>query len=300
MLHHADIVAVGARHDDQAVLVQRVPVHRLHPELSSGGRSIYEQSAIHGNAPGSLVRASDDFPDDHVIADRNEIDDLHAPIGEGREDVGENAAHAGAPGGNAVIDRVVGIEQGGCFDIMAVDRIKITANDVEHDAAAAIRQLHGQFNDDVAVVARKAVKKLRARFPSADVHVYDNYNALAVGFGPTEKTSQATFSIAVYSKYTSLFFPQSGAVLKDPTRRLEGTGGQARHIKLNSADDLDAKDVIALTDEALASGKGKIVIKSTSAKTEAAATAAAVISGWNASWDRLGATKSKGRATIRK
>ena len=131
-----------------------------------------------------------------------------------------------------------------------------------------------KFSADVAAVARTAVKKMRAKYPTANVLVYDNYNALAIGFAPGEKTSDAIFSIAVYPKYASLFFLQSGAVLKDPTKRLEGTGGLARHIKLTSADDLDAKDVLALMQDALArakapfaqTGKGRIVIKSVSAK----------------------------------
>jgi hypothetical protein len=131
-----------------------------------------------------------------------------------------------------------------------------------------------KFSDDVAAIARTAVKKMRARYPSANILVYDNYNALAIGFAPGDKTSEAIFSIAVYPKYASLFFLQSGAVLKDPTKRLEGTGGIARHIKLKSADDLDAKDVLVLMQGALAlaktplprMGRGKIVIKSISAK----------------------------------
>jgi hypothetical protein len=131
-----------------------------------------------------------------------------------------------------------------------------------------------KFSDDVCAVARAAVKKMRAKHPTANVLVYDNYNALAIGFAPGEKTSEAIFSIAVYPKYASLFFLQSGATLKDPTKRLEGTGGIARHIKLKSADDLDAKDIIALMQDALArakapfaqTGNGKIVIKSVSAK----------------------------------
>jgi nitrite reductase/ring-hydroxylating ferredoxin subunit len=126
----------------------------------------------------------------------------------------------------------------------------------------------------VAAVARKAIKKMRARFPTANLLAYDNYNALAVGFAPTEKASEAIFSIALCPKYASLFFLQSGAVLKDPTRRLEGAGGQTRHIKLKSGDDLDDADVVVLMDEALTraktpfakTGKGAIVIKSVSAK----------------------------------
>lgn len=140
-----------------------------------------------------------------------------------------------------------------------------------------VKQLDGfidKFDDEVAGVARKALKKMRTRYPNANILVYDNYNALAIGLAPGEKTSEAIFSIALYPKYASLFFLLNGATLHDPTRRLEGTGGQARHIKLKNADDLDAGDVVALMDEALKramtpfaqGGKGKVVIKSISPK----------------------------------
>jgi hypothetical protein len=42
-----------------------------------------------------------------------------------------------------------------------------------------------------------ALAKMRARLPGAVELVYDNYNALAIGFGPTERTSEAVFSIEV-------------------------------------------------------------------------------------------------------
>jgi hypothetical protein len=138
-----------------------------------------------------------------------------------------------------------------------------------------LQQLEGfiaKFDDGVAVIGRRAIKKMRARHPSANVLVYDNYSALAIGFTPGERTSEAIFSL--YPKYASLFFLQSGAALKDPAKRLEGTGSQVRHMKLKSADDLDDKVVIALMDDALArakasfasAGEGAIVIKSVSAK----------------------------------
>ena len=65
------------------------------------------------------------------------------------------------------------------------------------------------------------LKKMRKRYPTAQVLVYDNYNALAIGFGPSEKAGEAIFSIAVYPKWVSLFFLQAKGV-PDPEELLKG------------------------------------------------------------------------------
>jgi hypothetical protein len=73
------------------------------------------------------------------------------------------------------------------------------------------------FTPEIAGHARAALVKMRKRLPHSIELVYDNYNALACGFGPTEKTSEAIFSIAVFPKNVSLFFLQGAVCL---TRRV--------------------------------------------------------------------------------
>ena len=63
-----------------------------------------------------------------------------------------------------------------------------------------------KFTPEVAALTRSILAAMRARYPTAIKLVYDNYNALAIGFGPSEKTSQAIFSIAVFPRWVSLFF----------------------------------------------------------------------------------------------
>jgi hypothetical protein len=74
-----------------------------------------------------------------------------------------------------------------------------------------------RFTPDVAKRARGAITRMRKLTPGAIEIVYDNYNALAIGFGPSERASEAIFSIALYPKHPSLFFLQ-GAKLPDPTK----------------------------------------------------------------------------------
>jgi len=57
--------------------------------------------------------------------------------------------------------------------------------------------------------------------------VYDNYNALVIGFGPTERPSEAILSIVLYPRDVSLGFLQ-GAKLADPKKLLQGRGNQVQ------------------------------------------------------------------------
>jgi len=125
-----------------------------------------------------------------------------------------------------------------------------------------------RYTPEVASIAREAFAWMRRKYPRAWLLVYDNYNALAIGFSPTERTSEAVVSIALYPKWVSFFFLW-GASLPDPTHCLKGSGKQARHLILNSVEALEDPAVLALLDIAaakLGGGSGKIVIKSVSEK----------------------------------
>jgi hypothetical protein len=131
-----------------------------------------------------------------------------------------------------------------------------------------------KFTPEVAAQARAALRKMRARLPGALELVYDNYNALAIGFSPTERTSEAIFSIALFPRWVSLFFLVNGARLRDPAACLEGGGNQARHIKLKDLAVLDSPALQDLIAQALELSEKKIdpsqprrlIIKSISAK----------------------------------
>ena len=86
--------------------------------------------------------------------------------------------------------------------------------------------------------------------PGAISLVYDNYNALAIGYGATTKQSGLVFSIAVYPRWVSLFFTQ-GAALDDPKGLLKGEGSRIRHVVLGGPQSLDDPDVRALMAQAL-------------------------------------------------
>jgi len=130
-----------------------------------------------------------------------------------------------------------------------------------------------RYTPEIAALAEEALARMRARLPGAVELVYDNYNALAIGFGPTERASDAIFSIALFPRWASLFFLQ-GANLPDPKKLLKGKGTKVRHVVLESAADLDKPAVRDLITCALqraakpmkSAGPGRLVIKSVSAK----------------------------------
>ncbi|PYV19938.1 MAG: hypothetical protein DMG07_00820 [Acidobacteria bacterium] len=130
-----------------------------------------------------------------------------------------------------------------------------------------------KYTPEIGALARAALAKMRARLPGAVELVYDNYNALAIAFGPTERASEAILSIALYPRWISLFF-LDGVNLPDPQELLRGSGKKVRHIVLEDAAALDRPAVQALIARALeraarplhGASPGRIVIKSVLAK----------------------------------
>src|SRR5580700_7028085 len=97
----------------------------------------------------------------------------------------------------------------------------------ERNPKEKIDALIDRFTPEVASMARRALAKMRKLTPGSLELVYDNYNALAIGFSPTERAGDGIFSIAVFPGHPSLFFLQ-GAKLPDPTKRLREGEGAAR------------------------------------------------------------------------
>lgn len=132
-----------------------------------------------------------------------------------------------------------------------------------------------RFTPEIAACAELVLDRLRARMPGATQLVYDNYNALAIGFGPNERASDAILSIAIYPRWINLFFLQAVKQrLADPQHKLRGEGTTVRHIRIDDAKTLDDRAVLALIEQSLAKArvplptdaKGYVMIRAISAK----------------------------------
>ncbi len=128
-----------------------------------------------------------------------------------------------------------------------------------------------KYTPALAKSARAMLRKMRKRLPGAVELVYDNWNGLVIGFGPTERPSEAILSLLLLPEHVTLCFLH-GATLRDPHRLLQGSGKLVRHVRLTSADHLDEPEVEDLIAGAVGqsekpmAGPRRLIIKSVSAK----------------------------------
>jgi hypothetical protein len=144
------------------------------------------------------------------------------------------------------------------------------------DGESAEEQLAGflaKYDDKVAQLARKLRKRMQKRLPGMIELVYDNYNFLVIGYGPTERPSEAIFSLVIAPRWVRLCFLE-GVLLKDPHKVLAGGGNQVRNARLLSEADFDNPHLQALMDDAIQLSevrvyprqKRRLIIRSVSAK----------------------------------
>jgi hypothetical protein len=147
--------------------------------------------------------------------------------------------------------------------------------------ANAEGQLDGflaKYTPEIEAAARRALAKMRKLVPGAIEMVYDNFNWLVIGFSPSERPSEAIFSIVLPPRHVTLCFLQ-GAGLPDPAGLLQGTGNVVRNIRLYTSGEKDAKvlddpQVLSLINAALnrskipmpAKARRKLIIRAVSAK----------------------------------
>jgi len=97
-------------------------------------------------------------------------------------------------------------------------------------------------------------------------------NFFVIGYGPTERPSDAIISIAAAANGVGLCFIH-GASLPDPHKLLQGSGNQTRFIRLDPPQGLDRpelEDLLAKRSPGRSpcpkTGQGKLIIRSISEK----------------------------------
>jgi hypothetical protein len=129
-----------------------------------------------------------------------------------------------------------------------------------------------RYNPAVVKAARGALAAMRRQMPGAIEMVYDNYNALVIGFSTTERPSDAVFSLGLYPRWINLYFLQNALDLADPAKLLCGNGTRVRSIRLTSGREIDEPAVRALIAEAISladpplkkTGRRKLVVRAVS------------------------------------
>ncbi|MBO9519654.1 MAG: DUF1801 domain-containing protein [Porphyrobacter sp.] len=139
--------------------------------------------------------------------------------------------------------------------------------------AEALERMIERYSPEVAELGRSLIAQMRARIPQANALVYDNYNALGVGFARDHSSSGVIISVVLYPRWVSLFFFK-GALLDDPAGLLQGSGTIIRHIRFQDAAEFARPEVESLIAAALdlveppldPTVEGRLVIKSISAR----------------------------------
>ena len=141
------------------------------------------------------------------------------------------------------------------------------------EAQAQLDGFIDRYTPQMAALTRALLARMKARLPGATILVYDNYNALAIGFAAGERVKDVILSLAVYPRWVSLFFMQ-GRWLDDPHGLLKGGGNQVRHVPAITPASFDDPRIDALIEEALdkadrpidPAGEQRLIVKSVSAR----------------------------------
>jgi hypothetical protein len=111
-------------------------------------------------------------------------------------------------------------------------------------------------------------------YPETNELIYDNYNAVAFGWSPTDKAGDVFCSIAVCSDHVNFGFNR-GVDFPDPQKVLIGNGNQYRYLRVRDKDDFPEEYIKQLLEAAYQNSisrmkpvkkmiKGETVVKSIS------------------------------------
>ena len=96
-------------------------------------------------------------------------------------------------------------------------------------------------------------------YPDSNELIYDNYNALAVGWSPTDKVGHTFCSIAVGRTSKNIHFGfYWGNELSDPEKKLLGQGNQYRYILVKSRSGFPKAYIKKLIKEAYVNSMAKV------------------------------------------
>src|SRR5438128_1683696 len=131
-----------------------------------------------------------------------------------------------------------------------------------------------KYTLEMVASGKDARARMRQVIPGGFEFVYDNYNALVFGYGPSDRPSEAVLSLALMPKWVTLCFLK-GTKLADPKKLLRGSGNIVRNVRLAGPGDLDDPYISGLIGDAIAAASPvfpadgaapRTVVRSVSAK----------------------------------
>ena len=127
------------------------------------------------------------------------------------------------------------------------------------DQTKELTKLMKPFGDDITELVfwlREFVWKL---YPKTNELIYDNYNALAFGWSPTDRVGHTFCSIAIGRTSKNVHFGfYWGNQIADPEKKLLGQGNQYRYILVKNKNDFPKTYITKLVKEAYANSLAKV------------------------------------------
>lgn len=114
----------------------------------------------------------------------------------------------------------------------------------------------GEEITEIALWLRRFVWDL---YPQTNELIYDNYNALAIGWSPTDKVGHTFCSIALGRTSKNIHFGfYWGSKISDPKKLLLGKGSQYRYILFKNKQEFPEQYIKELVKEAYAYSLSKV------------------------------------------
>ena len=115
------------------------------------------------------------------------------------------------------------------------------------------------FPEDIKEIALWLRAFVWDLYPTCNELIYDNYNAVAVGWSPTDKVGHTFCSIAVgRSSHNVHFGFYRGSEIADPRKILLGEGNQYRYILVKKREDFPQAYIRKLLKDAHANSMARV------------------------------------------
>lgn len=142
-------------------------------------------------------------------------------------------------------------------------------------AEERIATLIARFDAEGQQLFQAMRKVLRKRFPTLNELVYDYGKKVVIGYSPTEAGGEGLLALSADGEGIRIYLT-NGSTLPDPHKLLHGKAG-ARYMVIESAMVLQRPEVEALLVASVkhakvpvpTSGKGKVIVKETTASKKA-------------------------------
>lgn len=96
-------------------------------------------------------------------------------------------------------------------------------------------------------------------YPSVNELIYDNYNAVAIGWSPTDRVGYSFCNVSVMRTNESIQFGfYWGSQIEDPEKQLIGNGKQYRYLVVQSKKDFPSAYIKKLLKEAHKNSVSKV------------------------------------------